>query len=173
MINGLDHANYNQLTGLYDLRASTISTDDIPYEDIYTLKNIDTTQTIQQQIDLLKNDFGAIGSITVSGITISGFVLFSHLTTYYDTSNNIYNTYVNYDYLKSNYFNQKSLFNVLNVNYLTISSFLTLSNTVNNNYLTLSNYINNEYLTISNYIISLTDTTVSYTHLTLPTIYSV
>ena len=37
MINGLDHANYNQLTGLYDIRATSISTDDISYDEIFTL----------------------------------------------------------------------------------------------------------------------------------------
>ena len=40
MTNGLDHANYNQLTGLYNLRATSISTDYISYKEIYTVRRV-------------------------------------------------------------------------------------------------------------------------------------
>ena len=63
MINGLDHANYNQLTGLYDIRATSISTDDISYDEITTLNDIDTTQTIQIQINDLKTPERVYGKI--------------------------------------------------------------------------------------------------------------
>ena len=54
-MNGLDNANYNQLSGLYDLRATLISTDDISYEEIYTFNSIYTTQAIQLQINFIQN----------------------------------------------------------------------------------------------------------------------
>ena len=83
MINGLDHANYNQLTGLYDIRATSISTDEISYDEIFTLNDIDTTQTIQTQINDLQNTISNIGSLTISGQTLSGVVFLPYLETYY------------------------------------------------------------------------------------------
>ena len=88
MINGLDHANYNQLTGLYDLRASTIATDDISYDEISTLNNINTNQTIQTQIDNLQSAIGGI-NITISGNTLSGVVLLPYLEMYYYTQTDV------------------------------------------------------------------------------------
>ena len=67
MINGLDHANYNQLSGLYEIRASSIATDDISYDEITTLNDIDTSKTIQSQINDLQNVISEIGNITISG----------------------------------------------------------------------------------------------------------
>ena len=101
MINGLDHANYNQLTGLYDLRASSISTDEISYEEIYTLNNINTNQTIQTQINNIQTTLSNMGSLTISGNTLSGVVLLPYLEQYYykkqnidDTNTNAYNTMI-------------------------------------------------------------------------------
>ena len=89
MINGLDHANYNQLTGLYELRTTTISTDDISYDEISTLNNIDTSKTIQKQIDDLQTTVSNIGSLTISGNTLSGYVLLPYLNTYYYTKTDV------------------------------------------------------------------------------------
>ena len=107
MINGLDHANYNQWTGLYDLRASSISTDEISYEEIYTLNNINTNQTIQTQIN----------NIQTALSTISGVVLLPYLQTYYynkqnidDINTNAYNTMID---IFDNY-TTKSSFNSIN-----------------------------------------------------------
>ena len=68
-------------------------------------------------------------------MTIEGFTLLSHLTTYYDASNNIFNKYVNYNYLSSNYYTQifkKSLISNNNDSILNyISSIYTTKSYVN------------------------------------------
>jgi hypothetical protein len=51
MINGLDRINYDQLTGLVAVKATSIETDEISYDEIYTLDGI--TSNIQTQIDNL------------------------------------------------------------------------------------------------------------------------
>ena len=51
----LDHADYNQITWLYDLRVTSIFADDISYEEIYTLNSIDTTQPLQQHINSIQS----------------------------------------------------------------------------------------------------------------------
>ena len=117
MINGLDHANYNQLTGLYDLRATSISTDEISYEEIYTLNNINTNQTIQTQLNNLQSAIANISSLSISGNTLSGVVLLPYLEQYYynkqnidDTNTNAYNTMID---IFDNY-TTKSSFNSIN-----------------------------------------------------------
>ena len=61
MINGLDRINYDQLTGLVAVKATSIETDDISYDEIYTLDGV--TSNIQSQIDSLQNAISGIGSI--------------------------------------------------------------------------------------------------------------
>ena len=70
MINGLDRINYDQLTGLVAVKATSIETDDISCDEIYTLNDIDTSKTIQSQINDLQNVVGGI-NITISGNTLS------------------------------------------------------------------------------------------------------
>ena len=84
MINGLDRINYDQLTGLVAVKATSIETDEISYDEIYTLNNIDTSKTIQTQLDDLQTTIGGI-NITISGNTLSGVVLLPYLETYYYT----------------------------------------------------------------------------------------
>jgi hypothetical protein len=183
MINGLDHANYNQLTGLYDLRATTLSTEDISYDEIQTLNNIDTSKTIQVQLNNLQTTISQIGNISISGYSISGVVLLPYLQTYYYNKNEIdsqsvtlYNTILdtfdNY-YTKSisnannlllqNQIN--SISGILNNNIISISG--TLSNS-NNNIITLSSQIytisgilsnsNNNIITLSSKINTISNT---------------
>ena len=154
MINGLDHANYNQLTGLYDLRATSIATDDISYDEISTLNNIKTNQTIQTQIDNLQNTLGGI-SLTISGNTLSGVVLLPYLTEYYDDKTevtekvgNAYNTIMD---TLTNYYTKSSINSITSTisgQIVTISDLIynTISSNINNNSLSItsvSSYINN------------------------------
>ena len=165
MINGLDHANYNQLSGLYDIRATTISTDDISYDEISTLNNIDTSKTIQSQINSLQNIISGV-SLTISGNTLSGVVLLPYLKEYYDDKTevtekvgNSYNTIM--DNL-TNYYTQSSINSIttslsgridgISGSLVTISSYVnTISsyvNTISSNVNTISSYVN----TISSYV---------------------
>ena len=73
---------------------------------------IDTTQPIQQQINLIQIELCSIGSIIVDGVTIEVFTCLPHLTAHYDASNNKFIKYVNYICLTTNYYTQ-SLINTL------------------------------------------------------------
>ena len=53
MINGLNYNGFEQLNGLHLLYADEIQIDKIDQKEINTLDNINTTTTIQQQIDNL------------------------------------------------------------------------------------------------------------------------
>ena len=88
MINGLDRINYDQLTGLVSIKATSIETDDISYDEIYTLNNIDTSKTIQSQLNDLQTAVGGI-NITISGNTLSGVVLLPYLEQYYYTQTSV------------------------------------------------------------------------------------
>ena len=73
MINGLDRFNYDQLSGLVNVECTSINTEDIKYDELLTLNDIDTTKTIQTQLNTLKN---TIDNITISGsFNVSNFVL--------------------------------------------------------------------------------------------------
>ena len=199
MINGLDHANYNQLSGLYELRVSSISTDDISYDEISTLNNIDTSKTIQSQLNDLQTTLGGI-SLTISGdTTLSGVILKPYLEMYYDNKTGVndkitasYNSVID---TLDNYVSKVSisgaLSNIISISdivYNTISSQIytsnnnitTLSNNIytsSNNIITLSNNIyssNNNITTlsnnISNNIITLSDNIISINDLIYNTI---
>ena len=83
MINGLDRINYDQLTGLVAVKATSIETDDISYDEIYTLNDIDTSKTIQTQLDDLQTVLSEIGTISISGTTLSGIIFKPYLEQYY------------------------------------------------------------------------------------------
>ena len=57
MINGLNYNGFEQLNGLHLLYADEIQIDKIDQKEINTLDNINTTTTIQEQIDNLDETY--------------------------------------------------------------------------------------------------------------------
>jgi hypothetical protein len=141
MINGLDRINYDQLTGLVAVKATSIETDEISYDEIYTLDGI--TSNIQTQLNNIQTTLSNIGSLSISGNTLSGVVLLPYLQTYYynkqnidDINTNAYNTIID---IFGNYYtqSQSNAINTLLQNQInSISGGLYSSN---NKILTLSN----------------------------------
>ena len=80
MINGLNNS-YEELNGLNIIYVDEIETGIINQNEINTLNDIDTTKTIQQQLDTLQYN---INNISISGsITDSNIVLLSYLQANY------------------------------------------------------------------------------------------
>ena len=55
MINGLNYNGFEQLNGLHVLYADEIQIDKIDQKEINTLDNINTTTTIQQQLNTISS----------------------------------------------------------------------------------------------------------------------
>ena len=148
MINGLDRINYDQLTGLVAVKATSIETDEISYDEIYTLHGIQSN--IQTQLNNLQNVISEIGNITISGTTLSGIVFKSYLETYYydipsvqgkvtESQNQILET------LTTNYYN-KSQSDAINTTISDrINSISGALNITNNNLVTISSKV--QYIT--------------------------
>ena len=81
MINGLDRINYDQLTGLVAAKATSIETDEISYDEIYTLDGIQSN--IQTQLNNLQTTITSIGNLAISGETLSAVNFKPYLETYY------------------------------------------------------------------------------------------
>ena len=156
MINGLNYNGFEQLNGLHLLYADEIQIDKIDQKEINTLDNINTTTTIQEQIDNLDetyvnydylydtyyhyirdwftNEFSTKTDIkdqlTNISIDISGIKI--------DLNDNYYNkTYINTNFYPKYYINNT---------FTTINSFDTYKQYVLLTYYT-SLYINNNYYT--------------------------
>ena len=141
MINGLDRFNYDHLTGLVNVECTSINTEDIKYDEILTLNNIDTTKTIQTQLNDIKT---IVDNITISGsFIVSNFVLLSYLQTYYFDNEFIVDNY--YDKIDSDfkYATKTSLINTNTTLNNTITDLINTNTTLNNTITTLNNTITN------------------------------
>jgi methyl-accepting chemotaxis protein len=87
MINGLINT-FEELNGLKTIYVDELETGLITQDEINTLNNIDTSKTIQSQLNDLQTAVGGI-NITISGNTISGVVLLPYLEQYYYTKDDI------------------------------------------------------------------------------------
>ena len=179
MINGLNYNGFEQLNGLHLLYADEIQIDKIDQKEINTLDNINTTTTIQQQLNTISstvynliinpNDFNVTYAYLYSSYDseikfyISRYALASYPTTQeVDEKNNTLSGYIttNYDnlmlHLSENYYTSRTIRNKyydenhIDENFTTINSFDTYKEYIYLTYYT-SLYINNNYYT-QNYI---------------------
>lgn len=129
MINGLNYNGFEQLNGLHLLYADEIQIDKIDQKEINTLDNINTTTTIQQQLNNL-NDY--ISSVDLNNIEFN--VSYDYLLNTYDNDIKTWS---------SNQFYTKSEINTKNT---------TLSGYITTNYETLSSYIKTNYESLKFYV---------------------
>ena len=87
MINGLINT-FEELNGLKTIYVDELQTGLVTQDEINALNNINTSKTIQTQLDDLQTAVGGI-NITISGNTLSGVVLLPYLQQYYYTQQNI------------------------------------------------------------------------------------
>jgi hypothetical protein len=88
MINGLINT-FEELNGLKTIYVDELETGLITQDEINTLNNIDTSKTIQSQLNDLQTAIGGIGTISISGLTVSGVIFKPYLETYYYTKDDI------------------------------------------------------------------------------------
>jgi len=73
MINGLINT-FEELNGLSNIYVDEIETGLVTQTEINTLNNIDTSKTIQTQLNNLQSAIANISSLSISGNTLSGVV---------------------------------------------------------------------------------------------------
>ena len=177
MINGLNYNGFEQLNGLHLLYADEIKIDKIDQKEINTLDNINTSTTIQQQLNTISstvynliinpNDFNVTYAYLYSSYDSEiKFYISRYALTSYPTRQEVneqYNTlsgYIttNYDnlmlHLSENYYTMRAIRNKyydenhIDENFTTINSFDTYKEYVFLTYYTAL-YINNNYYTQS------------------------
>jgi hypothetical protein len=159
MINGLINT-FEELNGLKTIYIDELQTGVVTQDEINTLDGV--TSNIQSQINSLQNVVSGLGTITISGLTVSGVIFKPYLEEYYDDKtevtekvgnayNTIMDTFTNY-YTKSSI---NSITSTISGNIDTISGniasisgliYNTISSNINNNSLSItsvSSYINN------------------------------
>ena len=148
MINGLSNS-FEELNGLNKLYIDEIETGIIKQNEIDTLNNIDTTKTIQTQLNDIKT---IVDNITISGIfTVSNFVLLPVLQANYYTNVMTDDKFYKKSYIDHTYFTKDHILN----NYYTIPQIISLiDNTTGIINIQLSRFVTDLYLTNNYYNMS-------------------
>jgi len=115
MINGLNYNGFEQLNGLHLLYADEIKIDKIDQKEINTLDNINTSTTIQQQLNTI--------SSTIVNVLPFKYITYTQLSdgyyskSYINSNFTLKNTFDGYQaYISFNYYTQSQSNNKTQIN---------------------------------------------------------